>query len=166
MRYTVKALFLILIFIIQSTLAQYISIFGVTPNLIIAAVIAVALSSEPVEAAVLAAATGIVFDLMFGRVFGISTLLYMYLALLSRAMLEFMYEKTLISTMLITFVAALLYQSINFFLSFIIWGEGGFVFLFFRIILPCAAYTACLQIIIYYLNEKLPFTNGIRGGRT
>lgn len=166
MRYTVKALFLILILVIQSTWVQYISIFGVTPNLIIAAVVAIALSSEPVEAAVLAAGTGIVFDLIFGRVFGISTLLYMYIALLSRGMLEYMYEKTLISSMLITFLAAFLYQSINFFLSFIIWGEGGFLFLLFRLIFPCAAYTACLQIIIYAVVEKLPFTNGIRGGRT
>lgn len=166
MRYTVKAIFLILMFIIQSTLAQHMSIFGVTPNLLLAAVVAVALSSEPAEAACLACGTGVVFDLMFGRVFGMSTLLFTYIALLSRAMLELMYEKTLISTMFITFLAMILYQCINLFLGFVIWGEGDFVFLFFRMILPCAAYTALMQIIIYFVNEKLPFTDGVRGERT
>lgn len=166
MRYLVKAIFLLIVFIIQSTLVQYIGIFGIVPNVLLAAIIAVSLSSETIEGACLAALCGVVFDLMFGRVFGMSTLLYTYVALLSRALLELMYEKTVVSTMLITFVGTLIYQCVTFFFSFAIWGEGSFWFLFFRAMLPTAVYTGITQVAIYFINEKLPFIDGVRGART
>lgn len=164
MQVVLKFVLIFLAFIIQGTWVQYIGILGVTPNAVLALIIALALVSEPFEAGAYGFAAGALWDLMWGRVFGIHTLLFLYVALLARAFIELMYKKGLSVVIVITFLAAIFYETVFFFLSFFIWGETGFLYVMLRIIIPSAAYTGVAQILIYSVTDALPLTRHERGG--
>lgn len=149
MRHVLKSALILLAFVIQCTWVQYINILGVTPNIVLALVIAMGLISEPVESGAYGFAAGVLWDLMWGRVFGVNALLFMYIALLVRMLMEFMYKKGIFVAVSLTFISCILYEVLFFLLSFVIWGERGFLYVFLRIIIPSAAYTGMVQILIF-----------------
>lgn len=149
MRHVFKTLVLILIFVLQNTLVPYISILGVTPDILLAAVIIMALFSEPIEAGIYGAVTGTILDLILGRVYGFNTLAFLYIALAVRAFLEFVYKNRPVITAGITFVITIIYEIIYYFISYTIWGDGVFLYALFRLIIPTAAYTAAIQFLLY-----------------
>jgi len=82
MKYVWKALGIYLAFLIQSLMLENVKIFDCSPDLLIAAVIVIAVSEPFVPASILGAFAGLLQDVMYGEVFGIEILLYMYLALI------------------------------------------------------------------------------------
>ncbi len=164
MRHILKVFMLLMALVIQSTWIKYTEILGVTPNLVLALVVAMGLISEPVEAGTYGFAAGVLWDLMWGRVFGVNALLFMYIVLLGRALIELMYKKGLFVSVMITFFSAILYEILFFLISFAIWGETGFLYLILRIIIPSSAYTAAVGIPVFGLVNLLLLGRGERGG--
>lgn len=82
MKYVWKSLGLYLAFLIQSLVLENLKIFSCSPDLLIAVVIIIAVSEDFVPASVFGAFAGLLLDVMYGEVFGINILLYMYLALI------------------------------------------------------------------------------------
>ena len=76
----IKALLLLLAFLLQYSLIQSLSIFSFTANLCVLALVGVSYFSRPAEAAVYGAALGLLMDGAAGRGFGFHLLLCMYLA--------------------------------------------------------------------------------------
>lgn len=149
MRHVFKTLTLIAVFILQSGVCPYIEILGIAPNIVLATVIIMALSSDFVEAGIYGGCAGVVMDICWGRVFGFHTLSFLYLALAVRFFLEMTYKNTPTVTAGITFVITLVYEMIYYFFSYVIWGEGVFLYALLRIMIPTAAYTAAVQFLLY-----------------
>ena len=82
MKYVWKALGIYLAFLFQSLIFEKLEIFSCSPDLLITVVIIVAVSESFMPAAMLGAFAGLLNDVMYGEVFGINILLYMYIALL------------------------------------------------------------------------------------
>lgn len=82
MKYVWKTLGIYLAFLLQSLVFEGWKIFDCSPDLLIAVVIVIAVSEDFVPASVLGAFAGLLIDVMYGEVFGINILLYMYLALI------------------------------------------------------------------------------------
>ncbi len=155
MRYFYKAVALLFMFFLQSSLCGFIRIIGIAPNILLCAVIAGALTSAgPIEAAVYGLGAGALFDVLWGRVFGVNAILMMYTCFAVYYIAAFIYRKTVISGVVITFLATLMYELIFYAISFLIWGETNVVYFIFRVIIPGAAYTACFQFLLYPIMKK------------
>lgn len=155
MRYFYKALALLLIFFLQSSLCGFIRIIGIAPNILLCAVLAGALTAaDPVEAAVYGLGAGTLYDILWGRVFGVNAILMMYTCFAVFYIAAFIYRKTVVSGVVITFFAALVYELVFYAISFLIWGETNVIYFIFRLIIPGAAYTACFQFLLYPIMKK------------
>ena len=163
MRHVYKTLVLLLAFIIDSTLGSYIGILDISPSFLLAVVIAMAMAGEIVEAGVYGLAAGVLLDLFWGRTFGLYAILFMYAALGARAFLELIYKNTPVITAGITFAASLVCELVFCVLHFTIWGEGNFLYDLFRVIIPTAAYTAIIQMLLFYPVTKLAKPKTERG---
>lgn len=82
MKYVWKALGIYLAFLLQSLVFENLRIFSCSPDILVAVVIIVAVSEDFVPASILGGFAGLLCDVMYGEVFGISILLYIYLSLL------------------------------------------------------------------------------------
>ena len=165
MRHVWKTLVLVLAFLIDSTLGSYIGILDISPSFLLVAVIAMAMAGEFAEAGIYGGLAGMLWDLAWGRTFGFYALLYLYAALGARAFLELVYKNTPMITAGITFVASLLCDSLFCLFQFTIWGQGSFLYDFSRVILPTAAYTAIVQIVLFRPLARLARPKTERGTR-
>lgn len=82
MKYLWKFSGVYLAFLIQSLFLENIKIFSCSPDILTAVVVICAVSSGFKSASFLGAFAGLLIDVMYGKVFGINVLVYMYLALL------------------------------------------------------------------------------------
>ena len=150
MRHVWKTLILLLACIIDSSLGSFIGIFDISPSFLLVSVIAMAMSSDFPEAGIYGGAAGVLWDLMWGRTFGFYALLYMYCALGARAFVEMVYKTKPSITAGITFGASLICELAVCIFSFVIWKRGNFLYDLFRVIIPTAAYTAIIQMLLFY----------------
>lgn len=145
----IKAFIIFAAFILAGTLAGQATFFGVKPNIVLAAAIAVSFFSPVVEAGVWGILAGALIDLLWGRVFGIHTLLCLYGVLFCKVIEEMIFRRSLLVAVSLTMICEFFYEMVFFFLNFIIWKETRVLFGIVRIILPATVYTGLIQIIIY-----------------
>ena len=82
MKYVWKALGIYLAFLLQSLIFENLRMFSCSPDILVAVVVIAAVSENFAPASILGGFAGLLYDVMYGEVFGISILLYTYLALL------------------------------------------------------------------------------------
>ncbi|MBE7034055.1 MAG: rod shape-determining protein MreD [Ruminococcaceae bacterium] len=82
MRIVLKTLGIYFAFLLQSLFFENLKLFSCSPDILVAVVIIIAVSESFVAASVMGAFAGLLIDVMYGQVFGINILLYMYLALI------------------------------------------------------------------------------------
>ena len=156
MKHFIRALLVLVFLILQSTFCHFIKIWGIMPNLVLAYIISLALTSDDIMyAGAFGLAAGLLWDIMWSRVFGVRSLLFMYIAILAYRAGEYMYRKNLSVCVIFTLVGTILTESIFFATGFILKHNASFWHAFFRTIVPSAAYTAALQIIIYKMCLKI-----------
>jgi cell shape-determining protein MreD len=128
---------------------------SVTPNLLLGALIGVCMAGPPLRAGALAFLAGALTDLMWGRVFGINTLLFLYLALGACAVNEAIFKRSYFIDAGVVFVGSLIYDLALYLLSFTLWGEGHCLFLLMRVAVPAAAYTAICHLLVSPVTSAL-----------
>lgn len=135
---------------------HFLGIMGVVPNILLAAAASVVLcSNSPMQALIYGLASGVIYDLAWGRVFGIHALIFMYIAVSLYFAADYVYKKNITVCVLFAFLASLLHDIIFFAVSFLLFGKGNFLYVLFRIMIPAAAYTAFIQIFVYMLVKKV-----------
>ena len=82
MKYVWKFAGVYLAFIVQSLFLENLKIFSCSPDILITCVIICSVSMSATAACGLGAFAGVLMDAMYGEVFGINILVYMYMALL------------------------------------------------------------------------------------
>lgn len=76
-----KTIGIYIAFLLQSLMLENTSIFSSTPDILLTAIIIVSIGSKCNEAVVYGAFGGLLIDFLCGRLFGVYTITYMYLAL-------------------------------------------------------------------------------------
>lgn len=156
MRHFLNILILCLSLILQSTVFQFLGIMGVVPNILLTGVVSIALCADnEFEALFYGLGAGIVYDIVWGRIFGIHALLMMYIALGVFRAAGYVYRKNITVGVLFGFLASLIYDLAFFAVSFALFGKGNFFYVVLRIIIPAAAYTAFIQIFMYMIIRKV-----------
>lgn len=148
--------------ILEATLFQFLRIADVKPDFIIILVIAYAILEGGVYSTVIGLASGLLIDIMFGRILGVNAFSYMITGYLLGQAHDNVFKDSILPPALFNFAAVLIYQHLYFFLMYMtgnLLHEGfSYTSILFRMILPQSLYNAVLGAIIYryylYLNEK------------
>lgn len=81
MKYALKILGIYLAFLAQSLIFENIKILSCSPDILIVAIIMCSVSAGTLQAAFLGGMAGLFADALYGSIFGVNILIYMYLAI-------------------------------------------------------------------------------------
>jgi len=149
MRIFVFTLIVLLNFIISTTWLQSIAILGVIPNTALIIVVCYALLRGDVEGAILGFGTGLVYDLMFGQVVGISAVLLMLTGFAAGKPFRDFFKDNYLAPLLLIAAATIAFETAFYITNFLLFGRTDFFRYFGIIILPTAAYNLVAGIFIY-----------------
>ncbi len=154
-RIIVYSIFIFFIILLQTTLAEYIKIYDVKPNLVLIFVVAVALLRGNVEGGFIGFITGMILDMLFGRVLGFFALLGLYLGLAIGSVNKRLYRENFLVVIFFTFVSSVVYEAAVYFLNAFMRGNVELLFPLLNTILPEAVYNSAVSIIIYAIVIKM-----------
>ncbi len=149
------AVWLLILVIFQPTLVQSIGILGISPNIPLIFIVMTALFRGKKEGAICGAIFGFVFDVMIGRLIGVSSLLFMYIGILTGIVSERIISDTgVIASVILIFISNLVYATLYYIAYSMMWGDMGIITAVTRVILPECLYTAVFAILLFFPIRK------------
>lgn len=155
MRYVLIFLMVVLGFTIQTTIIRYIEVFNTKPNIILVIVILYALIRGKHEGSIIGFLSGVIVDVISGRVFGAHALLFMYICILVGTFNKRFFKDSFFVAVLFISVFTFLYQSVFYFFNFFIWDETNIKFVYSNIIFPEMIYNSIMAIPIYAIMVRI-----------
>lgn len=146
---------IIVLTLIQSSMLDYVKVYGVKPNLLVVFIVCTALITNNVQGAIVGFFCGITHDIVSGKVIGLYTLLGLYLGFIIGSLNKRLYRENIFVIILFNFVATIVYQFTIFLLYSFTKGTFEIVFSFKYIILPEAIYNSFVSIFICIIVIKL-----------
>lgn len=144
-------IWLILLSVLQPTLARGIEIFGIAPDLFLCFVILVGFFRGKMEGAYCGVGLGLVYDILIGRMIGVSCLIFLYVGFGAGVLSErFFSSRKRMASMIMAFVATLVYGVVYYIARLIIHGDINFVSAFFRISLIEAIYNCVVCLLLSF----------------
>lgn len=145
--------------LLQSTVLEYIEIFGVRPNLLLVVAISVALIRGDLESAFMGLACGIGMDILIGRALGWYGLSLFLICFLIAQINSKLYKENPLIPVFFIFTSSVAVETIYYLITFFLKGYDNFVFIITKLILPSSLYNAllCFPIfkLITYLYKKI-----------
>lgn len=159
MRYLTYAILIIINFILQTTLFEYISIINIKPNTMIILIVSFAFMRNDMEGALIGFFSGLLVDSFFGNFLGINAFIGMCIGFLSGKILNEFYKTAYYIPILLVALFTFSYNIMFFFFRILLSGEPNILPFLKSIIIPEVIYTSLVSIILYkilyYINLKL-----------
>lgn len=149
MKIRVAALIFVVAFILQGTLLNVFSLFGVTPNLILCLLIVFTFFYENENAIYLALIVGIISDICFSNLVGISSLGYFITGFVIVKVRYMLNKENIISTIILGISGTILFNLLYWFFSNTFTNEFGF--LYFLKLQPMAIITNLIVMSLLYV---------------
>ena len=158
-RAIVMSLTVLINFVLQSAAFQYITILGVKPNTALILICSYAVLRGDVEGAILGFFAGLLQDIYYNPVIGVSALLYMLIGYFCGKPLRDFYKENYFFAVFLVAASALFYQFAHYFAYFLFRGRIDIGYYFMAVMLPGAIYTVIAAIplygLVYLLNHRL-----------
>lgn len=146
--------YIILIFafvLIQVTFINFISVFGVTPNIVIILIVSISLLQGRIDGAVVGFSAGLCLDAIVGISLGVQALLGMLLGLALGNINKRFFKENVLVMILCTFVSTILYESAAI-SSFYLYGNSVDLLTNLRnVILPEAIFNSALGVVLFLI---------------
>ena len=158
-RKIITVLFIVLAFILQSTLFNHFSFANIKPNLLIIVTSAFGFMRGRKEGMAVGVISGIFVDIFWGGLLGFHALLYAVIGYMNGSFHRLFYEDDIKLPIILIGLSDLLYSFIIYFCMFML--KGKFIFYFFlrKIMLSELVYTILITVVLYqlilYVNRKL-----------
>ncbi|MDE6182451.1 MAG: rod shape-determining protein MreD, partial [Eubacteriales bacterium] len=123
MRYLTYAVLIIINFLFQTTLFEYISIFNVKPNTMIILIVSFAFMRNDIEGALIGFFSGLLVDSFFGSFLGLNAFIGMLIGFLSGKIFTEFYKNSFFIPFLLTIICTFLNNIIFFFFNIFLRGE-------------------------------------------
>ncbi len=151
MRMLFYTVWLLLLTVLQPTLAREIEIWHIAPNLFLCFVVATGFFRGRMEGAVCGIIFGLVYDMLIGRMIGVNSLCYLYMGFGAGVLSERFFSggkrtAVVLSVAIATIIAGLVYYLAR----LAVYGDIGFVTAIFRITLPEAMYNAGISFLLTF----------------
>lgn len=169
LRGVIVSFIIIMNIVLQSTLIQYISIGGISFNLLVITVVSFAMMRGKIEGAIIGFVIGLLQDIFFGSVLGLYAWLYMFIGFLAGNFNRTFYRD---STLIPLSIVAGSNLSLNLFIyifTFFFRGKTQFNYYLLNTIIPELTFTVVVSIFIYKLyltiNNKLEYYENAKRGK-
>ena len=148
----ITMIFVIIInFILQSTLFQYIAIAGIKPNTAILIIVSYAILRGDIEATLAGFFAGLLQDIFFGYYLGLFALLGALIGFVCGKPFKNFFPENYLLPVILTAISMLAHEFLFYVFSFLLYGRTELSYYFDRIILPGTIYTMVLSLVIYRL---------------
>lgn len=153
------SLIILINFLLQSTLFQYLELGGIAPNLLIIVTVSFALTKGKIEGAIIGFVSGLFLDIFFGHALGFYALVYMYIGYLNGFVYQSFYRESLLIPTIMVIISDFCYSIIVYFFTYLFRAKTEFFNYFSSIIIPQIVYTTFITLFLYriilFLNNKL-----------
>ncbi|MBP7176200.1 MAG: rod shape-determining protein MreD [Thermoclostridium sp.] len=141
--------------LVQSTLAGYVEILGIRPNLLIVAAISIALCRKDMESAFMGLLFGFGLDILIGHALGWYAIL-LFLACFGIGMVNpKLYKENVVILVFFVFFSTAAVELMYYFVNYFLRGYQDMVFVLTTLILPESLYNAVLAVPVYPLIARI-----------
>lgn len=154
-RKIVLAVMIIVTFLLQSTLFQWLSIASSVPNLLLILTVSFGFMRGKKEGIMVGFFCGLITDLFFGNLFGFSALVYMYIGYLNGFFCKVFYDDDIKVPMLLVAVSDIAYGVTVYVLQFLLRGRLQMFSYVRHVMFPELIYTVVLTMIFYRIFFKI-----------
>jgi len=119
------------------------------PNTALIIVVTYAMLRGDVEGALVGFCAGLLADIFFGRIIGVSALLMMFTGFFCGKPFKDFFKENYIAPIILVGIASLAYEFMFFVFNFLLLGRTNFLRYFGQIIIPTAVYNLVLCVFIY-----------------
>ncbi len=159
MRKLIVTIFILVCFILQSSVFHGLAFAGIIPNLMIILTSSFGFMRGEKEGLVIGFFCGLLSDIFFGEFLGLYALILMYIGFLNGKFSRIFYPEDIKLPIALIIISDLSYGVICYTIMFLLRGRLNFPYYFTRVILPEALYTIVVTMLLYPLilkvNEKL-----------
>ncbi len=149
MRVLVISLILLLNLVLQSTVFGYIEIIGVKPNSALLIIVTYAMLRGDLEGAIVGFFSGLLQDVLFGRVLGLYAMLGLLTGYICGKPFKDFYRENYMIPLILSGISCICYEFAFYFIFFLFQGNIDLFYYFSRVILPETVYTIVIAIPIY-----------------
>ena len=154
-RKIVITLMVIVCFVLQSTVMQWISLGNVGPNLLIIITSAYGFMRGKKSGLLVGFFSGLLTDIFFGEVIGFYAVIYMYIGYGNGLFHKIFFPEDIKLPLFLIIVSDFLYGMTVYALTYLLRGRFEVVFYLQNIIVPELIYTIIVTFIFYPINLKL-----------
>ncbi|MDQ2086275.1 rod shape-determining protein MreD [Herbivorax sp. ANBcel31] len=141
--------------LLQSTVLDYFKISNVKPNLLMVLIVVVAFQGNNIEGAILGFFSGLMHDVISGRVIGLYALLGLYLGLCIGSLNKRLYKENIFAVIFFILVSTVVYEYSVYFFHTVFRNKLELFYPLRHIILPEALYNSVVSIFIYIIVYKI-----------
>ncbi len=159
--------YIILIFTfvsVQVTFLNFISIFGVIPNIVIILIVSIALLEDRIHGAAVGFSVGLCMDAVIGITLGFQALLGMLLGFALGNINKRFFKENLLVMVICTFISTFLYESAIIFGSYFYGIHLDFLSTIQNIIFPEAILNSALGLVLFFIivqiNKRWLYSQG------
>lgn len=143
------AIMIIICFVLQSTLFQYLSFGGISPNLLIIITAAFGFMCGKTCGLVVGFFSGLLYDIFFGDVLCFHALIYMYIGYINGNFKQIFYKEDIKLPIVLITCSDLLFGFVYYILMFLLRGRFHFSYYLTGIMLPEVVYTIVVTLVLY-----------------
>lgn len=130
-------------------------LFGIRPDLTIAAIVALSLVSGPLKGGVYGMITGLILDMLYGTSIGITALIYFLVGLLCGVFNRKFYAENQVFPVILAFFAYLFKEACMMLKMLLTKTDFDFIALMWRYIIPGAILTSVITLPVYIIYKRV-----------
>ena len=148
-RVLVQLAIIILSFLLQTSVFRYLTLTGIVPNILLIPTVSFGMMRGRKEGMLVGFFSGLLLDLMFGKVIGPYALLYMYLGYINGFFHRVYYMEDILLPMLMVGGNDLIFGIIVYIITYLLRGRLELGYYLIHVILPEMIYTMILTLFLY-----------------
>lgn len=146
---------IVISFLLQTNVFQYVALAGVVPNLFIILIVSVAYMRGQNEAMAIAFVCGILIDFLYGDVIGLYTLFYIVIAYINGYFHRIYYDEDFTIPIILIGISDFVYNFLTYIANFLLRNRLDLWYYISRIILPEMVYTILISILMYKVLHSI-----------
>ncbi len=148
-RFLIAFALIIISFLFQSTVFQWISFGGIVPNVLIILTVTYGMMRGDRTGLLVGLFSGLLMDIFFGSFIGLNALIIMYIGYLCGKFHQIFYPEDIKLPLIMIVTGDLLYNLTFYVIMFLLRGNFDFSYYFVNIILPELVYTILVSLFFY-----------------
>lgn len=148
-RFLITALLLLLTFLMQTTVFQWIALAGEVPNIILILVVSISYMRGRNEGMVLGFFAGLLIDLIYGDIVGINAILFVCVGFLVGMCSEIYYRDELSVPIILIAISDFAYNFAFYVINFLLRGRLQVLYYIWHTIMPEVVYTVLISLLVY-----------------